>query len=195
MTQGERIYLSPPHMSGDEQHFVQQAFQSNWIAPLGPNVDAFERAFCQATGAGHALAVSSGTAALHLALMLAGVSAGDEVAVSTLTFAASVNPIIYVGATPVFVDSERQSWNMDAALLADFLADRARRQRLPKALVLVHLYGQSADIDPILALCEQYGVVVIEDAAEALGASYKGRCPGTFGTIGIYSFNGNKIIQ
>lgn len=190
----KRIYLSPPHMSGLEQPFVQDAFDTNWIAPLGPHVDAFEREFCQVIGAPHALALSSGTAALHLALLLAGVSSGDEVLVSTLTFSASVNPIIYLGGYPTFIDSETTSWNMDPALLADVLAQRARAGRLPKAVVLVHLYGQSADLDPILALCQQHGIPLIEDAAEALGSTYNGRVPGTFGKAGIFSFNGNKII-
>jgi pyridoxal phosphate-dependent aminotransferase EpsN len=190
----DRLYLSPPHMSGQEMAFVEEAFQSNWIAPLGPNVDAFEEAFAAAVGSSHALALSSGTAALHLALLLSGVSRDDEVLVSTLTFAASVNPIVYLGAHPTLVDSELQSWNMDPALLAELLARRAREGKLPKAVVLVHLYGQSADIDPILTLCRDYGVALIEDAAEALGATYKGRSPGALGKAGLYSFNGNKII-
>jgi dTDP-4-amino-4,6-dideoxygalactose transaminase len=181
-------------MSGLEQQYVQAAFDSNWVAPLGPNVDAFEAEFCAITGAPYALALSSGTAALHLALIHLGIGRGDEVAVSTLTFAASVNPILYVGARPVFIDSERASWNMDPDLLAAFLAERARQDRLPKAVILVHLYGQSADIAPILATCEQYGVPLLEDAAEALGATYQGRSPGTLGRAGIFSFNGNKII-
>jgi dTDP-4-amino-4,6-dideoxygalactose transaminase len=189
-----RIYLSPPHLSGRELQLVQEAFASNWIAPLGPQVDAFEREFAEAVGAPYALALSSGTAALHLALLLAGVSRGDEVLVSTLTFAASVNPIIYLGARPTFIDSERVSWNMDPALLSDTLEARARAGRLPAAVVLVHLYGQSAEIRPILAACEHHGVPLIEDAAEALGATYGGRSPGTFGQSGIFSFNGNKII-
>lgn len=181
-------------MSGEEQAFVQDAFESNWIAPLGPHVDAFEEEFCEVVGASHAVALSSGTAALHLALLLAGVGPGDEVLVSTLTFSASVNPILYLGAYPTFIDSEPHSWNLDPALLATVLAERAKVNRLPRALVLVHLYGQSADLDPILALCQRYGVTLVEDAAEALGSSYKGRVPGTFGQSGIYSFNGNKII-
>lgn len=191
----KRIYLSPPHMSGLEQQYIQSAFDSNWIAPLGPNVDAFEQDICDLTGAKHALALSSGTAALHLALITLGIGRGDEVVVSTFTFSASVNPILYQGATPIFIDSERASWNMDADLLADFLAERARQNRLPKAVVLVHLYGQSADIDAILAICNQYAIPLIEDAAEALGATYKGKSPGTFGAMGFYSFNGNKIIS
>lgn len=189
-----RIYLSPPHMSGTEWELVQETFASNWIAPLGPQVDAFEREICAYTAAPHALALSSGTAALHLILLHLGIGAGDEVVVSSLTFSASVNPILYCGATPVFVDSEATSWNMDANLLAELLAHKAAVGQLPKAVILVHLYGQSADIDPILALCHQYGVPLIEDAAEALGTLYKGRAPGTFGYAGFYSFNGNKII-
>jgi pyridoxal phosphate-dependent aminotransferase EpsN len=145
-------------------------------------------------GTSHALALTSGTAALHLALRLTGVGVGDEVMVSTLTFAASVNPIVHLGATPMFIDSERDSWNMDPELLAQALAQRDRQRRLPRAVVVVHLYGQSADLDPILEVCNRYEVPLIEDAAEALGATYKGRTPGTFGHAGIYSFNGNKII-
>ena len=181
-------------MSGREQAYVQQVFDSNWIAPLGPQVDAFEREFAAAVGVPYALALSSGTAALHLALQLVGVGPGDEVLVSTLTFAASVNPIIYLGGFPTFIDSERISWNMDPALLVETLATRARAGRLPKAVLLVHLYGQSADVDPILAACTHYDVPLIEDAAEALGATYKGLAPGVFGVIGAFSFNGNKII-
>jgi dTDP-4-amino-4,6-dideoxygalactose transaminase len=190
----QRIYLSPPHLSGRELQLVQEAFASNWIAPLGPQVDAFEREFAEAVGAPHALALNSGTAALHLALQLAGVRRGDEVLVSTLTFAASVNPIIYLGAHPTFIDSERASWNMDPTLLSKTLDARARSGRLPAAVVLVHLYGQSADIRPIQTACERHGVPLVEDAAEALGATYGGRTPGTFGQSGIFSFNGNKII-
>jgi pyridoxal phosphate-dependent aminotransferase EpsN len=189
-----RVYLSPPHMSGEEQNFVADAFATNWIAPLGPHVDAFQFEFANVVGAPHALALSSGTAALHLALQLLGVGSGDEVMVSTLTFAASVNPIRYLGAKPIFVDSERTSWNMDPALLADALEKHAKKRRLPKAVVVVHLYGQTADLDPILALCKKYGVPLIEDAAEALGGTYKGRAAGTLGQAGVFSFNGNKII-
>ena len=188
------MYLSSPHMGGQEAAYVAEAFATNWVAPLGPHVDAFEREFARLVGAPHAAAVSSGTAALHLALLLLGVGPGDEVFVSTFTFSASVNPIRYVGATPVFIDSERRSWNMDPALLEAALADRARAGRPPKAVVVVHLYGQSADLDPILAACARYDVPLIEDAAEALGATYKGRAPGTDGWAGIFSFNGNKII-
>ncbi len=189
-----RIYLSPPHMSGLEEQLVADVFASNVIAPLGPHVEAFEREFAQVVGASQAVAVSSGTAALHLALQLVGVGRGDEVLVSTLTFVASVNPIVYLGATPVFVDSERVSWNMDPMLLREALEARVVTGRLPKAVVLVHLYGQSANLTPIVDLCRRFGVALVEDAAEALGATHQGRSPGTFGRAGIYSFNGNKMI-
>lgn len=189
-----RIYLSPPHLSGEEEKYVREALSTNWVAPLGPHVDAFEREFAITVGSPYALAVSSGTAGLHLALIEAGVGPGDEVLVSTLTFAASVNPICYLGARPVFVDSEPLSWNMDPDLLQEELDKRAREGRLPKAVVVVHLYGQSADLDPIAAACANYEIPLIEDAAEALGSTYKGRSPGTVGLAGVYSFNGNKII-
>lgn len=189
-----RIFLSPPHMSGRERDYVQQAFDSNWVAPLGPNVDAFEREFADFVGARYAVALSSGTAALHLALLVAGVGPGDEIMVSTFTFAASVNPILYTGATPVFVDSERESWNMDPELLEQGLRVRADRGKLPKAIIAVHLYGQSANLAPLQSICAQYEIPLIEDAAEALGATYQGRSPGTFGLLGAFSFNGNKII-
>ena len=189
-----RLYLSPPHIGPDELALVTEAFATNWVAPVGPHVDAFEAEFAAYTGAAHAVAVSSGTAALHLALRLVGVERGDEVAVSDLTFCASVNPILYENGTPVFVDSEPTSWNLDPNLVEDLFRRRAAAGRQIKALVAVHLYGQTADLDPIVALCEHYGVELVEDAAEALGASYKGRSPGTFGRSGIFSFNGNKII-
>lgn len=188
------ILLSTPHMGNYELEFVQEAFNTNWIAPIGPHVDAFEEEFCQVIGADYAAAVSSGTAALHLALQLVGVERGDEVFCSTLTFAATANPITYLGAEPVFIDSDRISWNMNPDLLQEALQKRAYLGKLPKAVVVVHLYGQSADIEPILQVCNQYDIPLIEDAAESLGATYKGRSPGTFGKIGIYSFNGNKII-
>ena len=188
------ILLSTPHMGDRELEFVKEAFDTNWIAPIGPHVDAFEQEFCQVVGACHAAAVSSGTAALHLALRLIGVESGDEVFCSSFTFIASASPITYLGAKPVFIDSDRTSWNMNPDLLREALERRARIGKLPKAVVLVHLYGQSADIDPIVEACSAYQVPLIEDAAESLGATYKGRSPGTFGRIGIYSFNGNKII-
>lgn len=188
------ILLSTPHMGDRELEFVKEAFDTNWIAPVGPHVDAFEEEFCEVVGAGHAAAVSSGTAALHLALRLIGIEPGDEVFCSTLTFIATANPITYLGAKPVFIDTDRTSWNMNPNLLREALYRRAKLGKLPKAVVLVHLYGQSADIAPILEACDQYSIPLIEDAAESLGATYKGRSPGTFGRIGIYSFNGNKII-
>lgn len=181
-------------MSGLEAEYVADAFSSNWIAPLGPHVDAFEREFAACIQARHAAALSSGTAALHLALQLVGVGPTDEVLVSSLTFSASVNPIVYLGARPVFIDSERESWNMDPALLSEEIRRRARAGGLPRAVVVVHLYGQSADLDPIVNVCREYAVPLVEDAAEALGATYHGRAPGTFGQAGIFSFNGNKII-
>ncbi|HQY95064.1 DegT/DnrJ/EryC1/StrS family aminotransferase [Caldilinea sp.] len=190
----KRIYLSSPHMSGLEQPYVQDAFATNWIAPLGPHVDAFEQEFAAAVGSRHAAALSSGTAALHLALLLAGVGLGDEVLVSTLTFSASVNPIVYLGGRPVLIDSERCSWNLDPALVAETVERKVRQGKAPKAVVPVHLYGQSADLAPILEVCTRYAIPVIEDAAEALGSSYHGRAPGTFGKAGVFSFNGNKII-
>jgi len=190
----ERLYLSPPYLAGEELALVQEAIESGWIAPLGPQVDAFEREFAEVVGVPYALALSSGTAAIHLALIEAGVQPGDEVAVSTLTFAASAFPIRYLGARPVFIDSERQSWNMDPDLLAEWLQQRDRQGRLPKAVVLVHLYGQSANIQPMLEVCQRYEIPLIEDAAEALGATYYGRTPGAYGRAGVYSFNGNKII-
>jgi dTDP-4-amino-4,6-dideoxygalactose transaminase len=188
------ILLSTPHMGDRELEFVKEAFDTNWIAPVGPHVDAFEQEFCQLTGARHAAALSSGTAALHLALRLVGVERGDEVFCSTLTFIATANPITYLGAKPVFIDSDLMTWNMNPDLLWEALERRSRRGKLPKAVVLVHLYGQSADIDPIVEICAHYEIPLIEDAAESLGATYKGRATGTFGRIGIYSFNGNKII-
>lgn len=188
------ILLSPPHLGDQELAYVHEAFTTNWIAPVGPNVDAFETEFCQTIGADYGTAVSSGTAALHLALRLAGVGAGDEVFCSTLTFVATANPIVYLGATPVFIDSDRTSWNMDPELLEAALHQRAKLGKLPKAVVVVHLYGQSADLDPILAVCDRYEIPLIEDAAESLGATYKGHSPGTLGHMGIFSFNGNKII-
>lgn len=190
----EKILLSTPHMGASELGFVQEAFETNWIAPVGPHVNAFEEEFCQTVGTSYAAALSSGTAALHLALRLIEVQPEDEVFCSTLTFIATANPITYLGAKPVFIDSDRASWNLDPQLLKQELDRRAQINKLPKAVLLVHLYGQSADIHPILELCNRYEIPLIEDAAEALGATYQGKAPGTFGHIGIYSFNGNKII-
>jgi dTDP-4-amino-4,6-dideoxygalactose transaminase len=189
-----RVYLSSPHMSGEELGLIQQAFEENWVAPLGPHVDAFEKELATYAGVAHAAALSSGTAALHLALRMLGVQRGDDVICSSLTFSASANPILYEGANPVFIDAERATWNMDPALLAEELDDAAKRGKRPKAAIVVDLYGQSVDWDPIRAACAKHDVPIIEDAAEALGADYRGRKCGTFGKIGVFSFNGNKII-
>ncbi|MGZ0876519.1 DegT/DnrJ/EryC1/StrS family aminotransferase [Priestia megaterium] len=189
-----RIYLSPPHMSGDEQGYIHEAFESNWIAPLGPNVDGFEKEIASYVGVSEAVAVSSGTAAIHLALSLLGVTKGDTVFCSTLTFIASANPIIYQGAEPIFIDSEPETWNMSPQALKRALQDASIEGALPKAVIVVNLYGQSAKMDEILSLCNQYNIPVIEDAAESLGSTYKGKASGTFGKFGVYSFNGNKII-
>lgn len=194
MGHNKRLFLSPPHMSGKELDFIKEAYDSNWIAPLGPMVDAFEAEFAQAIGAKYTLALCSGTAALHLALILAGVSKGDEVLVSTLTFSASANPIVYLGGKPVFIDSEKESWNIDPSLACDTIINKVKKGKKPKAVVVVDLYGQPANIDPILDICNQYEIPVIEDAAEALGATYNGKSVGTFGLFGAFSFNGNKII-
>ncbi len=189
-----RIYLSPPDLAGNELDMLRDAVESNWIAPLGPHVDAFEAEMCSRIDVPYAVALSSGTAALHLALEVLGVGRGDEVWCSTLTFAATANAITYVGATPVFVDSDETSWNMDPALLAQALDDAAKQNKLPKAVIVVDLYGQCADLEPIAAACHRHGVFLIEDAAEALGATYRGRPAGSFGDLSILSFNGNKII-
>lgn len=189
----KRIWLSLPHMGGDELQYVRDAFESNWLSTVGPNLTALETAFSELTGL-PSVAVSSGTAALHLGLKLLGVGPGDEVVTPTLTFAASCNPILYEKATPVFMDCERHSWNLDPNLLEDFLKKRAIRNRLPRAVTVVHLFGQSADLDAILSLCRRYEIPLLEDAAESLGGLYRGRQTGTFGDVGIFSFNGNKII-
>ena len=186
-----RIHLSVPHMGGGEERYVREAIATNWLSTVGPNIDAFEAEFSRRIGL-PAVAVSSGTAALHLGLRLLGVGPGDAVFSPTLTFVASVNPIAYLGATPVFLDSERATWNLDPNVLEDALRTRAGRP--PKALVVVHLFGQSADMDPIVALCERFGVLLLEDAAEALGTLYRGRPAGTIAPVGAFSFNGNKII-
>lgn len=190
----QRIYLSPPHLSGDERSMLLDAFDSNWITTMGPHVEGFERDMCEAMHVAGATALSSGTAALHLALEMIGVRRGDVVLCSDLTFAASANAIVYCGARPVFVDSDYETWNMDPQLLEDELAACRRAGVLPRAVVVVDLYGQTADYERIEALCREYNVALIEDAAEALGATYRGRPAGGFGAMGIYSFNGNKII-
>lgn len=186
----KRIYLSSPTMHGDEQRFVQEAFDTNWIAPLGPNVNAFEKEMEEYTGCGHAAALSAGTAALHLAMILAGVKEGDIVFATSLTFSASVNPACYEKAVPVFIDSEPGTWNMDPAALRKAF----EKYPNPAAVIAVHLYGTPAKIDEIAAICREHGVPLIEDAAESLSSTYRGQMTGTFGDFGIYSFNGNKII-
>ncbi len=189
-----RIYLSPPHMSGEELKLVMDAFESNWIAPLGPHVDAFEKEIASYIGVKHAAALSSGTAAIHLALIMLGVEQGDEVICQSFTFSGSANPIVYQKAVPVFVDSEPQTWNIDPELLEVAIKDRIAKGKKPKAIIAVHLYGQPARLDEIMAICQKYEIPLIEDAAEALGSEYKGKKAGSFGDLAILSFNGNKII-
>jgi pyridoxal phosphate-dependent aminotransferase EpsN len=189
-----RIYLSPPHVGPDDRALLLDAFDSNWIAPLGPHVDRFEEELARVGGVSSVAALSSGTAALHLALLLLGVGRGDRVIVSTFTFAATANAVMYVGAEPVFIDSEPSTWNMDPELLRDELVASSKSGQLPKAIIVVDLYGQCADYDRILAVAAEFDVPVIEDAAEALGASYRGRPAGSFGVMSTLSFNGNKII-
>lgn len=188
-----RILLSVPHMGGTEQVYAGEAFSRNWVSTAGPNLGAFEQAFSGRLGM-PCVALASGTAAIHLGLKLLGVGPGDEVVCSTLTFAASANPIRYLGAEPVFIDSETRTWNMDPELLARALKAKAARNQLPRAVVVVHLYGQCAEMDPIMEAAGRYGIPVLEDAAEALGATYRDRAAGTFGDVAAFSFNGNKII-
>ncbi len=190
----QKILLSTPHLGDLERQFVEEAFRTNWIAPLGPNVDGFERELADLVGVAHAAALSSGTAALHLALVLLGVGRGDVVFCSTLTFVASANPVLYQGAEPVFIDSEPLSWNMSPSALEDAFRDAHSSGKMPKAVIVVNLYGQSADFDSIIEICSSYNVPIIEDAAESLGSYYKERPSGSFGKIGVFSFNGNKII-
>jgi dTDP-4-amino-4,6-dideoxygalactose transaminase len=189
-----RLYLSPPHMTGHEQGFVEEAFRSNWIAPLGPMVDAFEREICEYVGVPHATALMSGTAALHLALLLVGVKPGDEVLCATLTFSASANAIVYAGAVPVFIDCDRETWNISPDLLEEELEECAARGKRPAAVMAVDLYGQCADYGRIEEICRRFEVPLIEDSAEALGASCNGKKAGSFGRAAVFSFNGNKII-
>src|SRR6516162_2316040 len=180
-------------MSGAEERFVREAFESNWLSTVGPQLDAFEFELARLIGL-PAVALASGTAALHLGLRLLGIQPGDEVISPTMTFVASVNPIRYLGGHPVFVDSDRESWNLDPDLLAELLKRKAAQNRLPRAVVVVHLYGQSANLDPVLEACNRYDIPVLEDAAEALGATYKGAPVGSRGAVSAFSFNGNKII-
>ncbi len=194
MPEYKKIYLSSPHMGGYEQNYIEEAFRTNWIAPLGENVDSFEKEVAEYVGSKGAVALSSGTAAIHLALILLGVESGDVVFCSSLTFIASANPILYQGATPVFIDSDASTWNMSPIALEKALKDYAERGKLPKAVIVVNLYGQSADYEKIKAICDSYEVPIVEDAAESLGATYNGVMSGTIGNFGVFSFNGNKII-
>ena len=190
----KRIYLASPHMGSLEKIFVNEAFDTNWVAPLGPNVNNFEKEVAEYVGAKHASALVSGTSAIHLAIKLLGIKPGDIVFCSSLTFAATCNPIIYEGAEPVFIDAEYKSLNMCPVALRNAFEAYSKKGKLPKAVIVVHLYGQSSDMDKIMDICNEYNVPVIEDAAESLGATYKGKQTGTIGKYGIYSFNGNKII-
>ncbi|MBN2893857.1 MAG: aminotransferase class I/II-fold pyridoxal phosphate-dependent enzyme [Bacteroidales bacterium] len=189
-----RIYLSSPHLGGNEINYINEAIETNWVAPLGPNVDNFEKDIAKYLNISEVAVLSSGTAAIHLALILLGVQKDDEVLVSTFTFSASVNPIIYQHATPVLVDSEAETWNMSPEILEKAIQSRIEKGRKPKAIIVVHLYGMPAKIEEIVQIAEKYKIPVIEDAAEALGSSFKGKKAGTFGDFGVLSFNGNKII-
>ena len=190
----KKIWLVSPHMGGSEQKYVKEAFDTNWIAPLGPNVDAFEKELAKYNKVAYVAALSAGTAALHLALIMLDVEPGDEVIVSSFTFSASVNPIVYQGATPILVDSEPDTWNMSPVQLEIAIRDRISKGKTPKAIILVHLYGMPAKLDKIMAIAARYNIPVIEDAAESMGSKFKGKPLGTFGLMGFYSFNGNKII-
>lgn len=192
--QRPKIWLSSPHMGGNELKYIQNAFDTNWIAPLGPHVDGFEQDLVSFSGVKYAAALSSGTGAIHLALIILGVSQGDEVICQSFTFSASANPIAYQGASPVFIDSERDTWNMDPALLEDAVKEGIKRGKKPKAIIFVHLYGMPAKINEIRAIAQKYEISLIEDAAEALGSRYHGQHVGGFSEIGILSFNGNKLI-
>ncbi|RYY20933.1 MAG: aminotransferase class I/II-fold pyridoxal phosphate-dependent enzyme [Cytophagaceae bacterium] len=190
----DRIYLSPPHLGRHELNYLHKAVEDNWVAPIGPNLTGLEADLCAFTGVAHAVALTSGTAAIHLGLRLLGVGPGDEVLCPSLTFVATANPILYCGATPVFVDSEADTWNMCPQRLREAIEDRIRLGKKPKALILVHLYGMPAKLTELLALAQEYDLLVLEDAAEALGARYQGRPLGSFGQVSVFSFNGNKIL-
>ena len=190
----KKIWLSSPHLTGEEQKYVKEAFDTNWVAPLGPNVNGLEEDICKYTGAKACSALSSGTAAIHLALILLDVKENDEVLVSSFTFSATINPIRYQKAIPILIDSEKKTWNMCPSLLEKAIQDRKAKGKKPKAIILVHLYGMPSKMDEIMAISKKYNIPVIEDAAEAIGATYNGKAMGTFGEIGIFSFNGNKII-
>lgn len=190
----QKIWLSSPHLTGEEQKYVKEAFDTNWVAPLGPNVNGLEADICKYTGSSACAVLSSGTAALHLALIILGVDKGDEVLCSSFTFSATVNPIVYCGAVPILIDSERDTWNMSPELLEKAIKDRLLNNKKPKAIILVHLYGMPSKMQEILAIASKYQIPIIEDAAEAIGSTYNGKAMGTIGTLGIFSFNGNKII-
>ena len=190
----KRIFLSPPHMSGEEEKLVQNVFKSNWIAPAGPDIESFEKEICSYTGASYAVALSSGTAAIHLALILNGVKENNEVLCSTLTFAGSAFPILYQKAQPVFIDCEKKSWNIDPELLEFAIEDRIKKGKKPAAVIVVHLYGQAANMDEIMRIASRHGILVIEDAAESFGSYHGEKHTGVIGDVGIFSFNGNKII-
>lgn len=189
-----KIWLSSPHMGGNEMKYVQEAYDTNWVAPLGPNVNNFEQDICDYSKVGSAAALSAGTGAIHLALVILGVKHGDDVLCSSFTFSASANPITYVGANPIFIDSEESTWNMDPRLLEEAIIDRIEKAKKPKAIIVAHLYGMPSKMKEIMEISEKYEIPVIEDAAEALGSTLSDKHMGTWGTIGIYSFNGNKII-
>ena len=192
--ENKRIYLASPHMGGMEQEFVKEAFDTNWVAPLGPNVNNFEKEIAEYVGAKDAAALVSGTSAIHLALKAIGIKKGDRVFCTSLTFAASCNPIMYENGEPVFIDSEPESWNMSPVALEKAFIKAKEENKMPIAVIVVHLYGQSADMDKIMEICNRYNTPIIEDAAESLGATYRGKQTGTFGRFGVFSFNGNKII-
>lgn len=191
---GSKIWLSSPHIGENERKFIEEAFTTNWIAPLGPNVDAFEKDLCEYTGMPFTAALSSGTAAIHLALILLDVKKDDIVLCQSFTFSASANPIVYQGAKPVFIDSEKDTWNMDPQLLEEAIVQLNKENKKPKAIIPVHLYGMPAKMDEIMRIANHYGIPVVEDAAEALGSTYHGKPCGAFGRFGVLSFNGNKII-
>jgi dTDP-4-amino-4,6-dideoxygalactose transaminase len=190
----KQIYLSSPHMSGREMKYIQEAFDQNWIAPMGPNVDKFEKSLAKYCGVNYVTALSSGTAAIHLALIVLGIERGDEVIASSFTFSATINPIVYQGALPILIDCEPGTWNMDPEILETAIKDRISKGKKPKAIIPVHLYGMPANMSEIMAVANKYDIPVIEDAAEALGSKYKNNRMGSMGTLGVLSFNGNKII-
>ena len=194
MSQNKRIYLSSPHMSGEEMKYIKKAFDQNWVAPLGPNVDAFEETLARYCCVKYAAALSSGTAAIHLALIIMGVGPGDEVLASSFTFSATINPIVYQGATPILVDCEPKTWNMDPQLLEAAIKDRIKKGKKPKAIIPVHLYGMPANMEEMLRIAEKYEIPIIEDAAEAFGSRFKEKPVGSFSKMAVLSFNGNKII-